>query len=303
MDRVAPRARTTNVFVEDRTPLVAKIHHLNGDYLQESVRRALASLGGLDKAIRSGDRVMIKPNFNCQYATPLSTDLGFLAAVIEVLLDAGANLSVGELSGRVAWPTDKVVADLGVLPVLSRYHVPFINFGLDEWVALDVPGRYWSSFQVPRSIYEADKRVYLANIRGHSTARFSASLKLGVGWISPEDREYLHEDAEQHELKISELNLGWQPDVVLLDGRRSTATSHGRGGYVYPNVLMASGDMVAIDAEAVKMLKRYPEDNRLNIPLEEMGQFKVALEHRLGSMDYKLVETPARTRTEQEGLS
>ncbi len=300
MDHVVPHVRIQNAFVEDGYPLVAKINHLNGDYLQESVQSALASLGGLGKAVRAGDHVMIKPNFNCQYAFPLSTDLGFLAAVIEVLLDAGAKVSVGELSGRVAWPTDKVVSDLGVLPVLARYHVPFINFELDEWVALDVPGHYWSSFRVPRSIYEVDKRVYLANIRGHSTARFSASLKLGVGWVSPEDREYLHEDAAQHELKIPELNLGWQPDVVLLDGRRSTATSHGKGEYVYPNVLMASGDMVAIDAEAVKILKRFPEDNRLNIPLEEMGQFKGALQHQLGSMDYKLVETPARTGTEQK---
>ena len=70
---------------------------------------------------------MIKPNFNCQYAIPLSTDLGFLAAVIEVLLDAGAKLSVGELSGRVAWPTDKVVSDLGKAVKGDKKNVPEVS--------------------------------------------------------------------------------------------------------------------------------------------------------------------------------
>lgn len=297
-----PHSRTQNKFVRDSKPVVAKVPHLNGDYLQASIRTALQLLGGLDQAIQTGDKVMIKPNFNCSFALPLSTDLGFLAATIEILLDAGARVTVGELSGRADWPTEKVISNLGVMTVLHRYGVQFINFQHDDWIPLQVEGRYWDSFRVPRSIYEADKRVYLANMRCHSAGRFSASLKLSVGWIDLEDRDFLHEDRETVEGKIAELNLGWQPDLVLMDGRRSTTTWHGRGEYVYPNVIMASGDMVAIDTEAVEILKQYPERNRLNIPTKEMGQIKMALEHRLGSMDHLTVEAPAHTHTEQEGM-
>lgn len=297
-----PHPRTANVFTREGKPLVAKVPHFNGDYLQFSIQTALELLGGLEKAIQPGDKVMIKPNFNCSYALPLSTDLGFLAAAIEILQDAGAKVTVGEMSGRADWPTEKVIANLKVMPVLHRYGVPFINWQHDEWVPLEVRGRFWKSFRVPRSIYEADKRVYLGNMRGHSAGRFSASLKLGVGWIDLEDRDFLHEDPDTVEFKVADLHLGWQPNLVLLDGRRSTVTWHGRGDYVYPNVILASGDMVAIDTEAVKILKGFPEKNRLNIPVEEMGQIKGAVEHGLGSMDYIVVEAPAHTRTEQEGM-
>jgi uncharacterized protein (DUF362 family) len=297
-----PHPRTKNAFTRHGKPLVARVPHFNGDYLQFSIQAALELLGGLEKAIRPGDQVMVKPNFNCSFALPLSTDLGFLAAAIEILQDAGARVIVGEMSGRADWPTEKVIANLKVMPVLHRYGVPFINWQYDEWLPLEVEGRFWKSFRVPRSIYEADKRVYLANMRGHSAGRFSASLKLGVGWIDLEDRDFLHEDRETVELKVAELHLGWQPNLVLLDGRRSTVTWHGRGDYVYPNVILASGDMVAIDTEAVKILKRFPEKNRLDIPVEEMGQIKGAVEHGLGSMDYIVVEAPAHTRTEQEGM-
>lgn len=295
-----PRPRVQNVFARDGKPLVARVPHLNGDYLPASVDKALRLLGGLDKAIQPGDRVMIKPNFNCSYALPLSTDLGFLAAAIEVLQDAGARVTVGELSGKANWPTDEVIARLKVMPLLRRYGVEFINFEHDEWISLEVKGSYWDSFRVPRSIYEVEKRVYLANMRCHSSARFTASLKLGVGWIDLRDREVLHHDRETMEARVAELNLGWQPNLILLDGRRSTVAWYGRGDYVYPNVIMASGDMVAMDAEVVRILKQYPGDNRLDIPLEAFGQLQVAQEHGLGTIDSVIVEAPANTHTEQE---
>ena len=200
-----PHPRIQNAFTLKGKSLVAKAPHFNGDYLPASVSEALRLLGGLDQAIQSGDRVMIKPNFNCSYATPLSTDLGFLTAVIQVLQDAGATVTVGEMSGKADGPTEGVVARLGVLPVLRRYGVQFIDFEHDEWIPLEIEGHYWDSFRVPRSIYEAEKRVYLANMRCHSAARFTASLKLSVGWIDLEDRAVLHADREMVEFKIAEL--------------------------------------------------------------------------------------------------
>ena len=61
--------------------------------------------------------------------------------------------------------------------------------------------------------------------------------------------------------------------------------------------------MVAIDAEAVKILKQLPAQNRLDIDLAEMGQIKVAQALGLGSLDYIVLEDPGRTRTEQDEVS
>ena len=58
-----PKPRTSNVYLQDGKPLVAKIPHFNGDYLPQSVAMAADLLGGLDLSIHSGDRVIIKPNF------------------------------------------------------------------------------------------------------------------------------------------------------------------------------------------------------------------------------------------------
>ena len=100
---------------------------------------------------------------------------------------------------------------LGVLPLLRRYGIPFVNFDHDEWITVRIPGKYWDSLRVPRSIYEAEKRIYLPNLRCHSSARFSAALKLSVGWADSSTRDYLHENPATTEFKIPGLNLAWQP--------------------------------------------------------------------------------------------
>jgi uncharacterized protein (DUF362 family) len=258
-------------------------------------------LGGLDKSLHPGDRVMIKPNFNCAYRSPLSTDMGILKTVIEILLDYGAKVSIGESSGRGAGPTAGVIKDLDLLNHIKRYDVDFINFDEDRWVEVEVPGEYWSSITVPRSIYEAEKRINLSNMRCHSSARFSASLKLIVGCISSQDRDYLHEDKDTTEFKVAELNLAWQPDLNILDGRRTTVSWHGRGEYFYPNILMASGNMVALDIEAVKELKKFPAENRIDMPIDELGQIATAIKHNLGSLDYELICGEPHSETEQKG--
>jgi uncharacterized protein (DUF362 family) len=301
--RVQPKPRVRNAYLDGGSPLVVKVPHLNGDYLQDSVHAALDLLGGLARIVKPGDAVLLKPNFNAAYATPLSTDLGVLAAVIESLQDCGARVTVGEMCGRMAWPTEQVIDKLGVPGVLRRYGVPFVNFEHDEWLELEVPGRHWRILHVPRTMYEAETRVYLANMRCHSSARFSCSLKLGVGWISPDDREDLHRHREATEAMVPEVHLGWQPQMVLVDGRRSTVGWHGRGEYVRPNVLMASGDMVAVDTEAVKILKQFGGTNRLDLPVGQMAQLTVAQSYGLGSMEYIMREAPAHLRTEQEAVN
>ncbi len=297
-----PRSRTTNVFALAGKPLVARVPHFNGDYLPDTVGEAVKLLGGLERAIRPGDRVVIKPNFNCSFELPLSTDRAFLAAAIELLQAGGASVTVAELSGKAAWPTERVVNDLQILPLLARYGVPFVDLEFDQWLPMQVGGRHWHSFRVPRTLYEAEKRVYLANMRWHSSARFSCSLKLSVGWIDLQDRAFLHADRSLTEARVAELNLGWQPDLVLIDGRRTTAAANGRGPYIYPNVVLASGDMVAIDAAAVAILQQYPGSPHADVPPAEMGQLATAQAHGLGSLDYTLVEGQAHTQTIQEGM-
>ena len=288
LDIVPPRPRKENPFRKDGVTLVSKVK-VEHD-LKASVVKALDLIGGLGKVISSGDRVMVKPNFNSADPYPGSTDLAFLKVVIGLLQEAGAKVVVGESSGGVWRPTRNVMEKLDALHQLTDIGAEVIAFDdrAWDWVRVRVDGDYLKEVTVPRSVYEADKIVYVPCMKTHRLARFSLSLKLAVGFVHPGERRSMH--MRNLERKIAEFNLALQPDLVIMDGRKAFVSGGpATGELAEPGVIMASGDQVAIDIEALKILGSYKAKNRLLSNPYDSPQIVTALRHRLGAKEYKVV--------------
>jgi uncharacterized protein (DUF362 family) len=288
LDIVPPRPRKENPFRKDGVTLVSKVK-VEHD-LKASVAKAVELIGGLGKVISPGDRVMVKPNFNSADPYPGSTDLEFLKVVAQLLMGAGAKVVVGESSGAIWRPTRKVMVKLDALRQLTDIGAEVIAFDdrAWDWVRVRVDGDYLKEVTIPRSVYEVDKIVYLPCLKTHQLARFSLSLKLAIGFVHPGERRSMH--MRNLERKIAEFNLALQPDLVIMDGRKAFVSGGpATGELVEPGVIMASGDQVAIDVEALKILGSYKAKNRLLRNPYDSPQIITALRHRLGSKDYKVV--------------
>ena len=86
------------------------------------------------------------------------------------------------------------------------------------------------------------------------------------------------------EEKIADINLCWQPDLILADGRKAFVTGGpNRGTVVEPGLVLASGDLVAIDAEMVKVLLGYNARNWLLPDPWRLPQITAARNLGLGS--------------------
>jgi uncharacterized protein (DUF362 family) len=232
----------------------------------------------------------VKPNFNSPDPYPGSTDLAFLRAVLELFLAAGVRVTVGESSGGIWRPTRNVFRKLGLFDLVRHLDVELVAFEdrADDWVRIKINGDYLDTVTVPRSAYEADKIVYLPCMKTHKYARFTGALKLGVGFMHPGERLALH--ARNLEQKVAEINLVWQPDLIIMDGRKSFVSGGPeKGELVEPGVIMASGDLVAIDVEALTILASYQAKNRLLPNPYHSPQIVTALRHNLGSKEHKLI--------------
>jgi uncharacterized protein (DUF362 family) len=288
LDIVPPRPRKENPFRKDGMTLVSKAK-VEQD-LRASVIQAVELIGGLGKVISTRDRVMVKPNFNSPHPYPGSSDLEFLKVVIQLLKEAGARVVVGESSGAMWRPTRKVMEKLDALRQLTNIGAEVIAFDDRrwDWVKVRVDGDYRKEVTVPRSLYEADKIVYLPCMKTHQLARFSLSLKLAVGFVNPGERRSMH--MGNLERKIAEFNLALQPDLIIMDGRKAFISGGpAKGVLVEPGVIMASGEQVAIDVEALKILGSYKGKNRLLPDPYDSPQIATALRHGLGSKEYKVV--------------
>lgn len=288
---VDPKPRNVNPWCSNGQVLVAKA--IAGEDVRASVDRVIALLGHLGQAIERGDRVLVKPNFNSADPYPGSTDLVFLHAVIEILLEAGARVTVGESSGGVWRPTRNILQKLGMFDLMRDLGVELVAFEdrADDWVRIKIDGDYLGAVSMPRSAYEADKIVYLPCMKTHSIARFSGALKLAVGFMHPGERRALH--ARHLEQKVAEISMCWQPDLIVMDGRKAFVSGGpDRGQLAEPGLMLASGDLVAIDVEAMKVLLSYEGKNKLVADPWQSPQIVTALKHGLGVGEggYILVE-------------
>ncbi|MBI4289821.1 MAG: DUF362 domain-containing protein [Chloroflexi bacterium] len=289
---VAPKPRRANPWRRNGPPLVSKVKA--GDDLRRSIGRAISLLGALGDVISRGDRVMVKPNFNSPDPFPASTDLAFLRTVVQMLLDAGARVAIGESSGGVWRPSRNVLKKLGVYELARSLGVELIAFEdrPRDWVRINVDGDYLRSVTMPRSAYEADKLVYLPCLKTHQLARYSGALKLAFGFAHPGERRGFH--TGHLEEKLAEVNLCWFPDLIIMDGRKAFVSGGpDKGDVVTPGLLLASADAVAIDVEAVKTLLSFSGNNRLLPDPWQMPQIAAAVKHGLGcdTQSYTVVES------------
>ncbi|MCJ7575966.1 MAG: DUF362 domain-containing protein [Dehalococcoidia bacterium] len=245
-------------------------------------------MGNLKQTIGRGDRVLVKPNFNSPDPFPASTDLAFLQSVIGLILEAGAEVTIGESAGAVWRPTRKVFNQLGVSDLARRLGVELIAFDdrPDDWVQININGDYLSKVIMPRSACEADKMVYLPCMKTHTLGAFSGAIKLAFGFVAPGQRRSFHLGHLQE--KLAEVNLCWQPDLIVMDGRKAFVSGGpDRGQVAEPGLVLASGDLIAIDIEVMKVILDYRASNKIPANPWELPQIATALKHGLGSGEGK----------------
>jgi len=285
------RHRPQNRYTEGGKALVSKVSAADRD-LKAAVRAAVDAIGGFRKALSPGDRVLLKANFNSPDPLPAATDLPFLRAVVELLREEGiTDLTLGERSGWPSMPTHDVLEKLGVFAFGREMGLPVMDFDTGPW--MDVPlgpeAKWWKTVAFPSALKQFDKIVYLPCLKHHFLASFTMSLKLTVGLTHPKEMVYMHADfrggkpEEPMYLKMVELNLAVQPDLIIMDGRKAFVTEGPiKGEAVEPGIIMASGDQIALDAEGLKVLKSYPRENMLKAPVWEMPIIRRAIELGLG---------------------
>jgi uncharacterized protein (DUF362 family) len=167
--------------------------------------------------------VLVKPNFNSPDPFPASTDLEFLRVVTEMLLEAGAKVTIGDGAGGVWRPTSNVFNKVGLYDLGKKLGADIAIFEgsmSGDWVNIKIDGDYLKTVAMPRVAYEADKLVYLPCMKTHRLATLSGAIKLAFGFVHPGERLSFHIGGNLQQ-KAAEVNLCWQPHLIVMDGRKS----------------------------------------------------------------------------------
>jgi len=270
-----------NPYKKDGKALVSKVGNVKN--LKEGILKAVDLIGGFKKVVNEGDEVWLKPNFNTADLPPASSDPEFVKAVIELLFEHGAGKVILGESSMVSLSARKVLAETGMIAKAEEAGAELIFFDEGRWVKVSTGGKYLKEVSLPENALKAEKLVYVCCMKTHRWAKFTLSLKLAVGFMKPSERMMLH--ARHLEEKIADLNLVVNPNLIIMDGRKCFISGGPANGELRePNVILASGDRIAIDIEALKIIQSY-EGASLNQNPWSYAQIRRAVELGIGVKD------------------
>lgn len=234
--------------------------------VRAAVSEAVAGLGGWERLIRRGDRVLVKPN--CITAAPpeqpAQTHPAVILEVCRQLIDAGARPFVGD---SPAWGSlHACLGKLGMLPELDRLGVPVQVF--NRPVHAENPrGRVFHHLTVDRAALEADAIVNLPKFKAHRQLMLTVAIKNMFGCVNGRRKAWWHVKAGGYENYFGRMLIDvfemLRPAVTIID---AIVAMEGKGpvsGTPRPmGLLLAGTDGPALERVAAHIVGLKPSELR-----------------------------------------
>jgi len=223
----------------------------------KTVDKAIDMLGGIERFVKPGETVVIKPNV--AFATPAmlcaTANPELVAEVVRLCYDRGKARKVIVTDNPINDPAScftlsgvgKAASAAGAEVVLPKDNL-FRNTTLAGGELI----KDWPIFFGPFS--KADKVIGITPVKNHHRAGASMSMKNWYGLLGGR-RNIFHQDINTI---IAELSMMVKPTLVILDGTEVMMTNGPTGGSLSDlrraNTLIASTDCVAADAYGCGLL-------------------------------------------------
>ena len=156
----------------------------------KAVRAALDAIGGMEKVVKSGEVVVIKPNLVCAIGgrwVGRVTNSKAMDGVISAVVDCGGKPIVAEGTCEELYGTTLGFArETGLLDVCKRYGAKFVDLNNEEPVRVAVPQPIlWPEVYLARAALECDRFISVPCMKVHRAAGVTLGMKNLVGLMSP----------------------------------------------------------------------------------------------------------------------
>jgi uncharacterized protein (DUF362 family) len=264
---------------ERAAPVVA---HATGKDYYRLTAMVLEPLGGIGTFVKSGEKVVIKPNIawdrNPEQAA--NTHPLVVKALVELSLEAGAGKVM--VFDRSCNEPRRCYVNSGIQQVmksikdkrLAYYHPDdrkFIPVNIER-------GKAVNRLEIYRDALEADTYINVPVAKHHSLSRLTLGLKNSMGVLGG-NRGSMHHNLGQ---KLADLATVIRPKLTLIDATRILLRNGPQGGSLDDvkilDTLVASADPVACDAFATTLFDLAPAEIASTVAAYKMGLGEMDLE-------------------------
>jgi uncharacterized protein (DUF362 family) len=215
----------------------------------KTIRACIGALGGMERFIRRGDTVLIKPNvaFDRSPALAATTHPEALRTVAQLVLEAGA-ARVFVADNPINSPAGCFLKT-GLRQVATELNLELFYPEVNSFAPMQLAGevlKHWTLFYEP--FKRATKVIGLAPCKDHNLCHASMTMKNWYGLLGGR-RNQFHQHI--HSI-VSDFALMIKPTLVVLDGMNVLMSNGPTGGRLsdvkHMGTVVAGTDMVAVDS-------------------------------------------------------
>jgi len=249
------------------------------------VRETLGALGGMDRFVRQGDVVVVKPNIGWDRTVEMAanTHPEVVTSLVHLCLEAGARLV--RIFDRTCNDERRCYTRSGIRAAVEkigseRVSLEYVDPRSYSEVAIR-GGRAFDRWEFYLPALEADRLINVPIAKHHSISGLTLGMKNLMGVIGG-NRGRLHSNIAE---ALTDIASVLHADLTVVDATRILVANGPQGGRIQdvrsPETLIASPDIVAADAYAATLFNLAPEDIPTIVAAARRG---------LGVMDLKRVQ-------------
>jgi len=244
--------------------------------LEKSIKKLLGLLGGIGEFIKSGDRVLIKPNLlsGSSPEKAVTTHPNLVEAVVNIVKEAEGIPAIGDSPGeRVTFTgLTRAYRTAGLEEVSRNTGVPLLSFEDDVMEVENIKGCLYKKFTITKQIRDFKVIISLPKLKTHPLTYMTAAVKNNFGFIPGLRKTEFHLKLPDRELfseMLVDLLTTVRVNLVILDGIVAMEGNGPAGGAPRKvGAILASRNPVALDFVACQLVGY---KNPLDIPTNRIA--------------------------------
>lgn len=241
-------------------------------------RKAVELLGGMDKFIKEGEKVIVKPNIcvGKTSETGAVTDPEIVAEICQMVVECGAEPTVAD-SPIYPFNGDRVLQKSGYREFEKKYKFPVLNLDAQHQVDIVIPqGKAIQHSVIARPILECDKIINVPVLKTHIQPIVTLGLKNIKGVVSGKHKHIIHIAGLSQ--GIVDLNTVIKPVLTIADGiiGMEGALAPTNGTPIEVGVIVAGNNVVEVDSVCCQIMGIEPK---------KIEHIRLAFEQGLGSIE------------------
>ena len=246
-------------------------------------RAALAALGGIERFVKPGQQVIIKPNICVDYHPPefaVTTNPIVVGTLVTLCLGAGAKRvrvmdtplgGTAQSAYAISGIEEAVKAAGGQMEIMSSF----------KFMKTPIPqGKDITTWGIYQDALDVDVLIDVPIAKQHSLARLTLGEKNLLGLVT--DANLIHQNLGQ---RVADLVSVIRPSLTVVDAVRILVNHGPTGGSLndvkQTNTVIASHDIVSADAYAATLF---------GLTGAEIPFIKAAADMGLGILDLKSIK-------------